>query len=105
MANAANPLPPKFIQPQLSLLVGAPPSGPDWAHEIEYDGYRIHARLVGGDARLLTRTGLDWTEGYEATAKAFSALAVESVYLAAELSAVRSAATTALSALQAATAV
>jgi hypothetical protein len=25
-------LPPKFTQPQLSLLVKAPPSGPNWAH-------------------------------------------------------------------------
>jgi ATP-dependent DNA ligase len=63
------------------LLVKAPPSGPNWAHELKYDGYRIHARLVRGEARLLTRTGLDWTDRYEATAKAISALAVYSAYL------------------------
>jgi bifunctional non-homologous end joining protein LigD len=61
MPDAADPrsLPPKFTQPQLSLPVKAPPSGPDWAHEIKYDGYRIHVRLARGEARLLTRTGLD----------------------------------------------
>jgi hypothetical protein len=45
-----NALPPKFTQPQLSLLVKAPPSGADWAHELKYDGYRIQVRLVQGEA-------------------------------------------------------
>jgi bifunctional non-homologous end joining protein LigD len=65
MANAAYPPLPKFVRPQLSLLVETPPSGPDWAHEIKNDGYRIHARLIRGEARLLIRTGLDWTDRYE----------------------------------------
>jgi bifunctional non-homologous end joining protein LigD len=95
--------PPQFIRPQLSLLVETPPSGPDWAHEIKYDGYRIHARLVRGEARLLTRTGLDWRDRYGATAKAVSALAVKSAYLDGELCAVRSDGTTAFSEMQAAT--
>jgi bifunctional non-homologous end joining protein LigD len=55
--------------------VKAPPAGENWAHELKYDGYRIHARLAGGEARLLTRTGLDWTDRYAAMAKAISALA------------------------------
>jgi DNA ligase D-like protein (predicted ligase) len=102
MADAADP-PPKFIRPQLSLLVETPPSGPGWAHELKYDGYRIHARLDRGKARLLTRTGLDWTGRYEATAKAVSALAARSAYLDGELCAVRSDGTTAFSEMQAAT--
>jgi ATP-dependent DNA ligase len=101
-ANTRSP-PPKFTQPQLSLLVKAPPSGPDWAHELKYDGYRIHARLVRGEARLLTRTGLDWTDRYEATAKAISALAVQYAYLDGELCSVRPDGTTSFSEIQAAT--
>jgi bifunctional non-homologous end joining protein LigD len=50
-------------------------------HELKYDGYRIHTRLVGRDKRLLTRTGLDWTDRYEATAKAISALAAQTAYV------------------------
>ena len=71
---------PRFIQPQLSLLVKTPPAGAGWAHELKYDGYRIHARLDRGKARLLTRTGLDWTERYEATARAASAIDAQSAY-------------------------
>lgn len=32
------------------------PEGPDWLHEIKFDGYRMHARPDRGTARLLTRT-------------------------------------------------
>jgi len=37
-------------------------------HEIEYDGYRMHARLDGGKIQLLTRTGLDWSRRYRSDA-------------------------------------
>ena len=53
--------PPKWIKPQLTRLVDEAPTGDDWLHEIEYDGYRMHARIDGGDIKLLTRTGLDWS--------------------------------------------
>lgn len=47
---------PKWLQPQLCKLVEAPPQGPDWLHEIKYDGYRMHARLDHGTVSLLTRS-------------------------------------------------
>ena len=52
---------PGWIKPQLTKLVDQAPDGPDWLHEIKFDGYRMHARLDRGAVRLLTRTGLDWT--------------------------------------------
>jgi ATP-dependent DNA ligase len=55
---------PKWVKPQLCKLVDAPPLGPEWLHEIKYDGYRMHARLDRGRVSLLTRTGLDWTHKY-----------------------------------------
>ena len=54
-------------EPQLATLVKAPPEGDAWLHEIKYDGYRMHARLAGGKAELLTRTGLDWSRQYRFT--------------------------------------
>jgi len=56
--------PPSWVKPQLTKLVEEPPEGPEWLHEIEFDGYRMHARLDRGGMRLLTRTGLDWTHKY-----------------------------------------
>ena len=62
--------PPKWIKPQLTRLVDEAPEGPDWLHEIKYDGYRMHARIDGGKAKLLTRTGLDWSHRYGRTIEA-----------------------------------
>src|SRR5437762_9252505 len=65
---------PQWIRPQLTRLVDAAPDGPEWLHEIKFDGYRMHARLDRGAVRLLTRTGLDWTDKYPAIAAAVSSL-------------------------------
>ena len=63
---------PTWIKPQLTKLVDQPPEGPEWLHEIKFDGYRMHARLERGVVRLLTRTGLDWTPKYPAIAAALA---------------------------------
>jgi bifunctional non-homologous end joining protein LigD len=39
--------------------VSQAPDGAEWLHDIKFDGYRMHARVEGGRARLLTRTDLD----------------------------------------------
>lgn len=48
----------------LAVAGKAVPAGPDWIHEIKYDGYRM--RLVREDdrVRLFTRGGHDWTDRY-----------------------------------------
>jgi bifunctional non-homologous end joining protein LigD len=76
---------PQWVAPQLTQLVNAAPDGDQWLHEIKYDGYRMHARLDRGAAKLLTRTGLDWTHKYPATAKAVTALDARQAYLDGEL--------------------
>jgi ATP-dependent DNA ligase len=48
-----------FIEPCLPSSAERPPSGPDWFHEINHDGYRLMARRPRG-IRLLTRNGHDW---------------------------------------------
>ncbi|MDI4658155.1 DNA ligase D [Xanthobacter autotrophicus] len=59
----AAPLP-DFIPPCLATLSSRPPAGRRYVHEIKFDGYRIEARIAGGKVRLLTRTGLDWTDRF-----------------------------------------
>jgi DNA ligase D-like protein (predicted ligase) len=102
LASARGALP-EFVPPQLTQLVEEPPAGPDWAHEIKYDGYRIHARLDRGRVALLTRTALDWTHRYGVTAQALAALGQRSAYLDGELCAMRADGTTSFAELQAAT--
>ena len=43
---------------RLTRLVDEAPAGHGWVHEIKYDDYRMHARIDGGKATLLTRTVL-----------------------------------------------
>jgi ATP-dependent DNA ligase len=97
--KAASPLP-RWIAPQLSKLVDEAPSGDHWAHEIKYDGYRLHARIDRGRVALLSRTGLDWTEKYPGTAEALHSLAVDRAYLDGELAGVRPDGTTSFALIQ-----
>ena len=53
--------PPIWIKPQLAALVKAAPDGPGWLHEMKLDGYRMHAWIESGTAKILTRRGNDWT--------------------------------------------
>jgi bifunctional non-homologous end joining protein LigD len=75
----------RFHRAQLTLAVKKPPEGDGWAHELKFDAYRIHTRIVGKSVRLLTRTGLDWAFRYEAVAAAVASLKLPSVYIDGEL--------------------
>jgi bifunctional non-homologous end joining protein LigD len=55
---------PRFVAPQLARLVEYVPTGAGWGHEIKFDGYRVQMRVEGGQARLRTRQGLDWTDRF-----------------------------------------
>ncbi len=55
---------PGFIQPQLALLVDTPPSSESYVHEIKFDGYRLQIHIKGGQVKLFTRNGLDWTRKF-----------------------------------------
>lgn len=55
---------PAFVPPALCELRKAPPEGDAWLHEMKYDGYRLQIILRGGEARLFTREGHDWTDRF-----------------------------------------
>ena len=55
---------PPFIPPCLARLEKNPPPGDEWLHEVKFDGYRIEAHVAGGEVKLYTRTGLDWTHRF-----------------------------------------
>jgi DNA ligase D-like protein (predicted ligase) len=77
--------PPAWIKPQLAKLVEKAPDGPDWLHEIKFDGYRMHALLDSGGAQILTRRGNNWTHKYPAIAKSIGGLPAHNAYLDGEL--------------------
>jgi bifunctional non-homologous end joining protein LigD len=44
-------------------MAKAVPSGPDWIHEVKYDGYRGRVVRDGKDVRLLSRIALPRNRG------------------------------------------
>jgi ATP-dependent DNA ligase len=40
------------------------PAGPEWFHEIKYDGYRLRLERDGDRVRLITKGGYDWSKRY-----------------------------------------
>jgi bifunctional non-homologous end joining protein LigD len=50
-----------FCLPTTSTSV---PDGPDWLHEVKYDGYRLRLERDGDRVRLITRGGYNWTDRY-----------------------------------------
>ncbi|MGH6887155.1 MAG: non-homologous end-joining DNA ligase, partial [Geminicoccales bacterium] len=65
---------PDEVRPQLASPASRVPDGEEWLHEIKFDGYRTIARVDQGVVKLITRSGLDWTDRYGILGKAFAAL-------------------------------
>ncbi len=76
---------PKAMKPQLASQQDDPPAGEGWIHEIKLDGYRTIAIIDGGKVKLLTRTGIDWTDRYGMLADAFTDLPVKQAIIDGEI--------------------
>jgi ATP-dependent DNA ligase len=48
----------------------AVPAGPEWFHEIKYDGYRLFVVREENRVRLITKGGYDWTKRFPRVAEA-----------------------------------
>ena len=68
-------------RPCLPTKVLNAPTGERWVHEIKHDGFRIIARRVGGDVRLFTKQGGDYSKRYPLVVEAISRLRVSSIVL------------------------
>jgi bifunctional non-homologous end joining protein LigD len=70
----------QYPEVQLATLVDQAPAGNKWVHEIKFDGYRLLGFVAGGEARLRTRNGNEWTGSFPAIAAAMQKLkAVDAV--------------------------
>jgi bifunctional non-homologous end joining protein LigD len=64
---------PGMIEPCIPTRATKPPVGPQWIHEIKYDGYRLIARKRAGRVRLFTRNGF-WSDRYPRISAVLAAL-------------------------------
>ena len=72
---------PDWIHPCLPTLVDKPPVGPQWAHEIKMDGYRVSTYVDDGKVTIYTRNGHDWTHRFPTIAAAVADLPLHSAVI------------------------
>jgi bifunctional non-homologous end joining protein LigD len=46
-----------FIVPSAPVLKRAPPSGPEWLHEVKHDGWRAQLHRHDAGATILSKSG------------------------------------------------
>ena len=80
-ARSLRPPPAGFIQPARPLLTTAPRRGPEWVHEIKFDGYRLIARKDAGRVVLWSRYATDYSATFLRIAEAVRALPVDHVMI------------------------
>jgi bifunctional non-homologous end joining protein LigD len=83
-SKKSNGLPGSY-RPQLATLVKEAPAGEGWIHEVKYDGYRIGCFVDGGDVRLISRNGNDWTDKFPEVVEAAKQLDIKSALLDGEV--------------------
>jgi bifunctional non-homologous end joining protein LigD len=77
--------PPAFVRPQLASLESSPPAGTAWLHELKFDGYRALLAIGGGQHRIYTRSGLDWSAKFPSLRAAAGGLNVDEALIDGEL--------------------
>lgn len=75
----------RYIQPLDPTSVEHPPAGPDWIHEIKFDGYRAQAHKGDGRATVFSRRGYNWTDRFGSIGELVAGLPAESVILDGEV--------------------
>lgn len=71
--------------PQLATLTDTAPSGLDWIHQLNYDGYRIGAVVAGARIRLESRREIDWTTRFPEVVEAVRKLGCRSAVVDGEV--------------------
>ena len=75
----------RFVSPCFPVTRPAPPKGPDWIHEIKFDGYRVQLHKEGKRVKIYSRRGADFTERYAPIAEALSKLPTREAIIDGEL--------------------
>ncbi|MCK1438655.1 DNA ligase D [Bradyrhizobium sp. 15] len=72
---------PGYIEPCDPTLRENPPRGKDWVYEIKADGYRAQLHREDEDAKVYSKTGLDWTEQFSSIAVGAAKLKANSLVI------------------------
>ena len=76
---------PGFTPPQLATLSTSMPKGPEWVHELKFDGYRMISHIKHGHVEIFSRNGKDWTAAFQPIAALLGKFKIETAILDGEL--------------------
>ena len=54
----------RFVPPAVPVLKPASPTGPDWLHEVKFDGWRLQIHKSGDSVKLYSRRGVDMAKRF-----------------------------------------
>ena len=74
-----------LMRPMLATRGTTVPTGPEWLHEVKWDGIRVLAEVADGRLRLWSRNGNDVSAAYPELAPMTDALAGHEVLLDGEV--------------------
>jgi bifunctional non-homologous end joining protein LigD len=74
-----------FIMPSAPVLKRQPPTGPQWLHEVKFDGWRAQLHKAGEDVTIFTRRGNDYTKRFPAIHYSLVSLPARSAIIDAEI--------------------
>ena len=74
-----------FIIPSAPILKSQPPTGPQWLHEVRFDGWRAQLHKTGDEVAIFTRHGHDYTRRFPAIRDSLLSLPATSAIIDAEI--------------------
>ena len=69
LAVRTRPYPSAFIEPCIPVLKAEPPVGPNWIHEVKFDGWRVQIHSTAGIIQIYSRNGNDLTSRFPTAVK------------------------------------
>ena len=69
LAVRTRPFQSTFIEPCIPVLKTEPPVGPNWIHEVKFDGWRVQIHSSAGTVQIYSRNGNDLTSRFPAAVK------------------------------------
>jgi bifunctional non-homologous end joining protein LigD len=66
-------------------LAKIPPAGPDWLHEVKFDGWRAQVHIEQGEATIYSKSGADITKRFRSLRPLLSSIPVKSAIIDCEL--------------------
>jgi bifunctional non-homologous end joining protein LigD len=74
-----------FIKPMSPTPAKIPPTGPDWLHEVKFDGWRMQLHVESGSASLYSKNGTDYTQRFRALKSTLVSIRAKSAVIDCEL--------------------